>query len=172
MHLLNCSTGYVHNRMSTATGAADFSWSERRIRSADLAQERDTPHIPIPASEHTGSDPAAAQSLVEESETEFSVSDSRAKKDRAVGRERTRGAHYGAITQGLAPQDEENEKVCLLPPERKRSVATAGKAYERVASRNKRAEHATTYVITCPHIVAAAVTMHMCSLASHTLQSL
>lgn len=134
------STGY---RMSTATSAADFSWSERRVRSADLAQERDTLHIPIPASEHTGIDPAAAQSLVEESETEFSVSD---KKDRAVGRERTRGAHYGAITQGLAPQDEEDEKVCLLPPERKRSVATAGKAYERVASRNKRAEHATTYV--------------------------
>ena len=128
------------------SAATDGSWNETRVRTSDLARERDKPHIPIRASEHTASRHEAAALL--ESETEFYVSDDQFTKDRILGREeRTKPAHYGAITQGLAPQDEreeEDENKSLVPTDRKRSAAMAGKAYEKVASRNKRAEHATT----------------------------
>ena len=134
------SVQVLHSRMSAAT---DCSWNERTM---DLARERDKPYIPIRASEHTAASRDETAALVAESETEFYVSDDTFTKDRTIGREEwTKTAHYGAITQGLAPQDEEEDvNKRLLPTERKRSAAMAGKAYEKVASRNKRAEHATT----------------------------
>ena len=63
------------------------------------------------------------------------------KSTRAVDLETERGTHYGAITreEGLG-----GEGHSTSDSEQKRSTAVAGQDYQRIASRNKRAEHATT----------------------------
>ena len=124
--------------VDSSTCGAGSTRNERRVRPDNLARY-DAPHISISSStycsEHKVAEASSSRLLAEESETEF-ISKT------------TSNRHYGAISQGaLSPAEgESNEKVRLLPTKQKQSAATTGKDYERVASRNKRAVHATTYV--------------------------
>ena len=134
--------------VDSSTCGVGSTRNEGRVRPENLAQD-DAPHISIGSStycsERKAGEASSSGLLAEESETEFisKVASNR----KTVERERVaQYRHYGAISQGpLSPA--EGEKVSLLPQKQKHSAAaTTGKDYERVASRNKRAVHATTYV--------------------------
>lgn len=137
---------------SSTCGAGSIR-NEGRVRVENLAQDV-TPHISIGSRTYCNERKAAEASssglLAEESETEFisKVASNR----KTVERQRVaQYRHYGAIdigqgALGPAAEGESDEKARLLPTKKKHSAAATGKDYERVASRNKRATHATTYV--------------------------
>ena len=131
--------------VDSSTCTAGPPWNEGRVRPANLTQD-DAPHISIGySSERKVAEAPSSGLLAEESETEFIGKVPSIGK--SVGREgvaQHRG--YGAISPEALSPAEADEKERLLPTKRKQSAATTGKDYERIASRNKRALHATTYV--------------------------
>ena len=138
-------------RVRPASVAADW---RPRVRPADLSKiENFSTSISISESHHRSESvdvkhnkrgEAAAKAALrwEESETEFSEREERIS-------ERNNTPHsYGAITQASAGagQGGDEREGLISSGKRKQSAAVAGKAFEKVASRNKRAQHATTYV--------------------------
>ena len=166
-----CETGAVYSdsltvrdRRTVGEGVRPASaaavWRPR-IRPADLSKiENSSTSISISDSHHRSvrvdveherlrTEAAVGAALRwEESETEF-ISCVPKSDGRTLERDKSTRS-YGAITQveGSAAADDEEREGLISSGKRKQSVAFAGKAYEKVASRNKRAEHATTYVYT------------------------
>ena len=122
---------------------------EGRVRPANLAQDEGQ-QISFSSSTYcterkVTEESSASGLLAEESETEFISKVTSNKK--LVDRERSvRYKDYGAIVSRESQPIEGEEKEKLIPTKRRQSAATIGKDYEKVASRNKRAQHATTYV--------------------------
>ena len=146
----------MYEESSTANSGADWNERPSSTRPANLAQDDNPQHIPISASnysctEHEGTAGKSDHPMLKESE--FITSSSKVNSTSIKGtRERGRVANYGAITLGHDGDDEESRSPSSQ--ERRQPSATGGQAYEKVASRNKRAEHATTYVILCSCLIS------------------
>ena len=120
-------------------------------RPADLARDGNPQHIVISASSYHNSNcvsehaksraEVSEQPALEESEFMTHSSSKVAVSSSIIRTREGGGANYGAITQGT----EEGVGGDGLSQERKQSAASGGQAYDKIASRNKRAQHATTY---------------------------
>ena len=139
----------MYEESSTANSGADRTERPVGNRPADLAQGGNPEHIPISASSYSNYEPVKSraekpeQPALEESEFIGKVTSTsiiRTREGEGV-------ADYGAITQGTEGGEDDGQS---LTQERAQSAAASGgEAYDKIASRNKRAQHATTYV--CNH---------------------
>lgn len=132
----------MYEESSTTNSGADRTERPVSNRPADLAQDGNPEHIPISASSYSNCEHVKSraekseQPALEESEFISKVTST------SIIRTREEGgvANYGAITQGTEGGEDGGQS---LSQERKQS--SGGQAYDKIASRNKRAQHATTY---------------------------
>ena len=137
---------------TTMNSGADWNEKPGSTRPANLAQGGKPEHFPISASHYSNS--KHVKTLTgEESDQQESAFSTPGNKATGTSIKRTkegRGvANYGAITgtpRGPDASDGGKEDGGQSPSnERKQSAAAEGQAYDKIASRNKRAQHATTY---------------------------
>lgn len=135
------------------TRPSDLSKSEHSIISVSVSTEQRHTSTSDDLEGKACAVEVAAAGFGEESETEFISRVPRNGRHLDV----ERGVLQGVRNYGTTPQTDCNgpaasegsngggEKEPLLPAsQRKQSAAVAGKAFEKIASRNKRAKHATT----------------------------
>lgn len=130
-------------------GGADWNERSSSTRPANLAQGGKPEHFPIAASQYSNSKQVITG---EESESAFitprnKVTGTRIKRTREGG---GGVANYGAITSTPRGPDASNggeECGGQSPSQERKQSATdgGGQAIDKIASRNKRAQHATTY---------------------------
>ena len=146
----------MYEESSTTNSASGADRTERPVstRPADLAQEGDPEHIPISASSYSNCEHGKSRAERESEhpaleESEFITHHSSKITSSSLIRTREGGGtNYGAITQGQGTEGGEDGggRSPSASQERKQSAgASGGQAYDKIASRNKRAQHATTY---------------------------
>lgn len=144
----------MYEESSTTNSASGADRTERPVstRPADLAQEGNPEHIPISASSYSNcehgksrAERESEQPALEESEFITHYSSKITSNSLIRTREGGGGTNYGAITQGQGTEGGEDGGGQSPSASEERKQSAGGQAYDKIASRNKRAQHATTY---------------------------